>query len=535
VSARLLALQKLGISFGVQRVVHDVSFALEAGERFALVGESGSGKTILALALLQLLAGACYTGSIRFQDHELLQADEEVMRALRGREIAMIFQEPRAALNPLHRVGDQIAEVLMTHLALGREPARRRAEELLERCAVGSAKRQCRSYPHELSGGQCQRAVIAMALACRPKLLVADEPTSALDVTVQAQILELLDDLQREFGMAILLITHDLNLAARFADRVGVMREGLLIESAPTSEVFAHPVHPYTRELVASRPVRRVLEVSAKACEVLSAESISVEFGAQRLGWRSERIQAVRAVSLQLRRGETLGIVGESGSGKTTLGQALAALAPISSGRLVLFGETVQAGGRGRGVHSHGTGMHRFRRRIQVVFQDPSASLSPRLTVCELLEEGLILHAPTLSRTARRERIENVLSEVGLASRSGPEDFLLRYPHELSGGERQRIAIARALVIQPEILILDEPTAALDVLVQQQVIELLARLQARHGLSYVFISHDLGLTRAIAHQILVMKAGAVIEAATTEELFTAPREIHTRMLLAAVP
>ncbi len=521
----LLALENLSIQFGRNRVVKNVSLAIAPGEKFGLVGESGSGKSVTALSLLRLVAGASYEGAIRFGGQNLLEASERSMRGLRGKEIAMIFQEPMTALDPLYRVGDQIAEVLKTHEAMRPNAARARAIELLHKTGIPEPERRVDSYPHQLSGGQRQRAMIAMALACRPKLLVADEPTTALDVTVQAQILDLLDDLQREFGMAILFITHDLNLVRRFTHRVGVMQQGELVEIGPTDEVFAHPAHPYTRRLIDSRPQRSVEEVKADAPILVLAEHVTVEFPRAKGWFGRETFRAVSDVTLSLKRGETLGIVGESGSGKTTLGMALLALQPIASGHLALEGATIEGASRAT--------LRAMRRRMQVVFQDPFASLNPRMTIEQILDEGLALHAPELGRPERRARVLSTLTEVGLDAARLGSDILSRYPHEFSGGQRQRIAIARAIVIRPEILVLDEPTSALDVSVQQQVLALLSGLQKRYGMSYVFISHDLAVMRAMAHRIIVMKDGGIVEEDRTEELFSAPRAEYTKTLLSA--
>ena len=511
--------------FGATPVVDDISFDIAAGEKFALVGESGSGKSITALSVLGLVDGAETSGAIRFAGADLLQAPESALRAVRGGEIAMIFQEPMSALNPLHTIGAQIVEVLALHTGLGRADARRRAVELLARTGIPEPERRVDAWPHQLSGGQRQRAMIAMALAGRPKLLIADEPTTALDVTIQAQILALLDALQAEMGLALLFITHDLNLVRRFTHRVGVMERGRLVESGPTEQVFATPQHAYTKKLLASRPRRIVQPIAAAAPTLVEAKGIRVSFVVP-LGWfRSRGFDAVRDATLSLRRGETLGIVGESGSGKTTLGMALLALQPLAEGSITLDGrllDTADAGAR-----------NTLRRRMQVVFQDPFGSLSPRMTVGRIVGEGLELHRPELGRTEREALVAQMLDEVGLGPASGMGDALGRYPHEFSGGQRQRIAIARAVVLRPEILVLDEPTSALDVSVQQQVLALLADLQARYGMSYLFISHDLAVVRAMAHRVMVMKDGAVVEEGDAEALFEAPREPYTQALLAA--
>ena len=521
----LLSVEDLAVSFGPARVVDGISFAIDAGEKFALVGESGSGKSVTALSILKLVEAATYAGAIRLAGEDVLAKSEREMRGIRGSDVAMIFQEPMTALNPLYSVGNQIAEVLEVHEALRAGEARARAIELLRRTGIPEPGRRVDAYPHQLSGGQRQRAMIAMALACRPKLLIADEPTTALDVTVQAQILALLDDLQQEYGMAMLFITHDLNLVRRFTHRVGVMERGRLVEQGVTAEVFARPRHPYTVKLIESRPQRAVRPVAATAPVLASAQDVEVEFVARK-GWFGKDVfRAVRAATLELRVGETLGIVGESGSGKTTLGMALLALQPIARGRVALEGTRIDDADRPT--------LRAMRRRMQVVFQDPFGSLSPRMTIEQIVGEGIELHFPELSREARRQRIVDMLSEVGLSEAQGIGNLLTRYPHEFSGGQRQRIAIARAVVLRPEVLVLDEPTSALDVSVQQQVLKLLGGLQAKYGMSYVFISHDLAVMRAMAHRVLVMKDGAIVEQGEAEALFAAPREAYTRELLAA--
>ncbi|HSN32090.1 MAG TPA: dipeptide ABC transporter ATP-binding protein, partial [Ideonella sp.] len=407
--------------------------------------------------------------------------------------------------------------------------ARARAIELLTRTGIPDPEAKIDAYPHQLSGGQRQRAMIAMALACRPQLLICDEPTTEIDVTIQAQILDLLDELQREMGMALLFITHDLNLVRRFCHRVGVMEKGRLVELGTTDRVFAEPRHPYTRKLLASRPRRVVQGVPADAPVLLEGENVRVEFHSSAGWFRKRTFVAVRDATLRLARGETLGIVGESGSGKTTLGMALLALQPIADGK-------VEVGADGRAVRIDGADratLRAMRRRMQVVFQDPFASLSPRMTVGQIVGEGLALHQPELDREQRERRILDMLAEVGLSAAEGLDDVLQRYPHEFSGGQRQRIAIARAVVLRPEVLVLDEPTSALDVSVQQQVLALLAELQRRHGMSYLFISHDLAVVRAMSHRVLVMKDGAIVEQGEAEALFAAPTHPYTRALLAA--
>ncbi len=521
----LLQVQKLSVRFGASTVVDEVSFEIRAGEKFALVGESGSGKSITALSILRLVDAARTEGRIVFDGQPLMVMNEAQMRAIRGRRIGMIFQEPMTALNPLYTVGNQIAEVLELHEGLLKNAARARAIELLARTGIPEPERRVDSYPHQLSGGQRQRAMIAMALACKPQLLICDEPTTALDVTIQAQILALLDELQAEMGMALLFITHDLNLVRRFTHRVGVMERGKLVESGETAVVFAAPQHPYTQRLLASRPQRQVQALPDDAPLLLQAQGVAVRFSSAVGLFRKRHFDAVRGAALQLRRGETLGIVGESGSGKTTLGMALLALQDIAGGEVQLHGQAVHGVPRAT--------LRALRKRMQVVFQDPFASLSPRMTVGQIVGEGLALHNPEMTPAQRDERVLEMLDEVGLSARQGVADVLQRYPHEFSGGQRQRIAIARAVVLRPELLVLDEPTSALDVSVQQQVLQLLARLQQHYGMSYVFISHDLAVVRAMSHRVMVMKDGEIVEQGEAQALFDAPQHAYTRELLAA--
>ncbi len=521
----LLEIDHLSVRFGPSTVVNDVSFSIAAGEKFALVGESGSGKSITALSVLRLVDAAQTSGSIRFAGEDLTKKSEREMRGIRGASIAMIFQEPMTALNPLYTIGNQIGEVLELHEALRPNAARARAIELLARTGIPEPDQRIDVYPHQLSGGQRQRAMIAMALACQPRLLICDEPTTALDVTIQAQILALLDELQAEMGMALLFITHDLNLVRRFTHRVGVMERGRLVEMGPTADVFAAPRHAYTQRLLASRPERVVEAVAPDAPMLVQADRVDVEFSFSEGLFRKRQFQAVKQATLHLRRGETLGIVGESGSGKTTLGMALLALQPIASGSVSLDGRRIDNAERAQ--------LRGMRRRMQVVFQDPFASLSPRLTIGQIVGEGLALHRSELSRSERDRLVLQMLDEVGLAERHGVSNVLHRYPHEFSGGQRQRISIARAVVLRPEVLVLDEPTSALDVSVQQQVLRLLGDLQRHYGMSYIFISHDLAVVRAMSHRVMVMKAGDVIEEGEAEALFADPQQPYTRELLAA--
>jgi microcin C transport system ATP-binding protein len=460
------------------------------------------------------------SGSIVFEGRDIRLMSDNQLRALRGKDIAMIFQEPMTALNPLFTIGNQIAEVLMLHEGLNARAAALRAVELLDKTGIPEPARRALSYPHQLSGGQRQRAMIAMALACKPKLLIADEPTTALDVTIQVQILELLNQLQRDEGMAILMITHDLNLVKRFADRVGVMQQGRLLEVADTATLFASPRETYTQQLLASHSKRMVSEHS-DGSTLLEAQGVRCSFSIKQ-GWFKQReFVAVESLDLKLARGETLGIVGESGSGKSTLGMALLRLSVANTqGRIVFDGQTIS--------EMSSAQLRPVRAQMQVVFQDPFASLSPRRTIEQTVGEGVALHQPNLSRSQLRSLVSQALSEVGLS----PE-MMSRYPHEFSGGQRQRIAIARALVLKPALILLDEPTSSLDVSVQYQVLELLAMLQKKYGIAYVFISHDLAVIRAMAHRVLVMKDGMVVESGTTSEVLSAPREAYTQRLLAA--
>ncbi|AEI77647.1 putative ABC transporter ATP-binding protein YejF [compost metagenome] len=524
----LMCVDKLSVTFGhgehATRAVREVSFDLRAGERYALVGESGSGKTVTALAMLRLVEDAYYDGAIRFEGKDLLAVSDREMRGIRGAEIAMIFQEPMTALNPLYTIGNQIVETLALHEGLDRRAARERAIALLERTGISDAAHRFDSFPHQLSGGQRQRAMIAMALACRPKLLLADEPTTALDVTIRAQIMDLLRDLQAEFGMAVMLITHDLNLVRSFAQRVGVMEKGVLVETGETAQVFAAPQHPYTRKLIDSRPRREVLPLVPLAPVLLEARKLSVNYARKRrglAGWfGKDQFAAVKDVDFQLREGETVGIVGESGSGKTTLAHTVLALQRKSGGTIHFLGRSFDTATR--------DDRRQLRARMQVVFQDPFGSLAPRMTIEQIVGEGLALHQPGLSREGTRQRVIEALREVGL-----DRTALGRYPHEFSGGQRQRIAIARVLILKPQILVLDEPTSALDVSIQQQVLALLSQLQHKYNLTYLFISHDLAVIRAMAHRVFVMKAGEVVEAGDTEAVLGAPQHPYTRKLMAA--
>ncbi|MBX6004021.1 ABC transporter ATP-binding protein [Pseudomonas aeruginosa] len=495
----LLRVENLSVAYGDTQVVKGIDFSLRAGETLALVGESGSGKSQTAHALLRLLPGAARLGgSVRLDGEELLALSPQALLAIRGQRIGMVFQEPMTSLNPLQRIGRQVGEGLRLHRRLRGAALRGRVLELLELAGLEQPRRLLEAYPHQLSGGQRQRVMLAMALACEPQLLIADEPTTALDVTVQKRLLELLQSLQRRLGMAILLISHDLNLVRRVADRVCVMRDGQIVEENACETLFRSPRHPYTRLLIEAEPGGLAEPVACRET-CLEVRALSLDYPAPG-GWLRRRagLRAVHEVSLRLRRGSTLGIVGESGSGKSSLGQALLRLLPL-------------------------------RRQFQAVFQDPYGSLNPRLSVEQIVGEGLRIHGIG-DAGERRARVLEALREVGL-----DEPCLERYPHEFSGGQRQRIAIARALVLKPALILLDEPTSALDRSVQCQVVELLRRLQRRHGLSYLFISHDLAVVRALAHDILVLKDGRVVEQGSAAALFSQPRHPYTRELLGAIP
>ncbi|MDI1261403.1 dipeptide ABC transporter ATP-binding protein [Aquabacterium sp.] len=532
----LLSVRDLRIRFGSKTVVQGVSFDLMPGEKLALVGESGSGKTITALSLLKLVPQAHTEGSAVLDvvpdgPRDLLGLSEQQLRGVRGRDVAVIFQEPMTALNPLFTIGDQIAEVIELHEGLSKSEAWQRAVALLASTGIPEPDRRAGAYPHQLSGGQRQRAMIAMALACQPKLLLADEPTTALDVTLRQQVLGLLDDLQRSHQMAVLMITHDLNLVRNFADRVAVMEKGLLVEQGTVDEVFGNPQHPYTRKLLDSRPHRDVVEASANAAPqqpVLQAKQLRVGYRVPKpgfKGWFSHgEYVAVKSADLQLAPGQTLGVIGESGSGKSTLALAALGLLPFQ-GHLQITGQSWQLNARADKP---------LRRTIQVVFQDPFSSLSPRMTVEDLVTEGLTIHHPGLNQAQRRTQALATLADVGLTEEQFPQ-LLERYPHEFSGGQRQRLALARALVVDPQALVLDEPTSALDVTIQKQILSLLQRLQRERGLSYLLITHDVEVVAAMAHHIIVMKDGDIVESGPALQVLQSPRHDYTRALLAAVP
>ena len=553
----LLQVRDLHVSFGGNDVVRGVSFNLALGEKMALVGESGSGKSVMALSLVKLVEGAQLSGRCLWTEQEatdvppeasnavseqasddalparfapqildLVKLTERELVPIRGQDIAYVFQEPMTALNPLFRVGDQIAEVLQVKRGMHRAQAWQEVLVLLDQTGIPEPARRALAYPHQLSGGQRQRVLIAMALACRPRLLVADEPTTALDVTLRGQILDLLDSLQQRYGMAVLLISHDLSAVRRFADRVMVMERGLVVEEGATKTVLSTPQHPYTQKLIDSQPRRDVSLPAPDAPVVMLVQDLCVSYPVPRSGWRGwfrqDTFSAVQGADFALCAGQTLGVMGESGSGKSSLALAVLGLIP-SRGRLTING------------HSW-TGRSKvdlpLRRRVQVVFQDPYSSLSPRMTVQQLVSEGLELHFPNLDALGRLRRVLIALSEVGLTEAEFG-DLLQRYPHEFSGGQRQRLAIARALVVEPHILVLDEPTSALDVTTQKQVLLLLQQLQKQRGLSYVLITHDVAVIRAMAHQVMVMQAGQVLEVGPVDQILQAPEHAYTQLLVSS--
>jgi microcin C transport system ATP-binding protein len=538
----LLDVKNLSVSFAGKEVVKGVSFSINAGEKLALVGESGSGKSVTALSILKLALNAKITGQALFNGRDTLSLPEHELIDLRGDDIAMIFQEPMTALNPLMVIGQQIAEVLELKKLMSKKDAWARAIELLVEVGIPEPERRAQSYPHQLSGGQRQRAMIAMALACGPKLLLADEPTTALDVTLRMQILDLIGDLQRKHGMAVLLITHDLNLVRKFADRIAVMENGHLVEQGAVRDVFAAPQHTYTQRLLAAKPVRDVLPASSDAAAMMAANELRVIYpvplGGFKGWFKKAEFVAVKNAALMLRQGQTLGIIGESGSGKSTLAMALLGLLPAKTVLGKAFYERNQplAGidtARGATELIANTVFDsELRKLLQVVFQDPFSSLSPRMTVEEIVGEGLRIHESGLDAAQRQTEVLAALQEVGLDEMQFP-NLLQRYPHEFSGGQRQRIAIARALIVNPKILVLDEPTSALDVSIQQQVLQLLQRLQRERGLSYLLITHDVDVIRAMAHEVMVMKDGDVVEQGSVDAVLSSPQQAYTKLLVAA--
>jgi microcin C transport system ATP-binding protein len=527
-SDTLIQVRNLSVAFRsgstTNLAVKGVSFRIGKGETVALVGESGSGKTASALSIMRLLpypAASHPTGEIFFRGKDLLTATEAEMRDIRGGRISIIFQEPMTSLNPLHTIEKQVGEIMRLHRGLGEGEVRERVVELLGKVGIKDPEKRLGSYPHQLSGGQRQRVMIAMALANEPDLLIADEPTTALDVTIQAQILELMQSLQAEFGMAMLWITHDLGVVRKMAKRVYVMNQGEVVEEGPTEQVFSTPRHPYTRHLISAEPKGTAPPLDESAPVVVETENLKVWFPIRKglLRRTVDHVKAVDGLSLKLRAGQTLGVVGESGSGKTTLGLAIMRLVS-SEGQVAYLGQRID--------HLNSRRMRPLRKEMQVVFQDPYGSLSPRLSVGQIIEEGLLIQRPGMSYEERRAAVGMALSEVGL-----DPDAQDRYPHEFSGGQRQRIAIARALVLEPKFVMLDEPTSALDMSVQAQIVDLLRDLQQRRNLAYLFISHDLKVVRALSSHVIVMRHGKVVEEGPAEDIFHAPKSDYTRALLAA--
>jgi ABC-type microcin C transport system duplicated ATPase subunit YejF len=522
----VLSVRNLHVRFrtgdGILHAVKGIDLDINPGETVAIVGESGSGKSQTMMSVMGLLASNGWAeGSVRYRGDELVGLSPGRLNHYRGSKLTMIFQEPMTSLDPLYRIGDQLALPLTTHGGLSKAAARKRAIELLELVRIPDPARRIDAYPHEMSGGQRQRVMIAMALANNPDVLIADEPTTALDVTVQARILELLADLQKRLGMSIVFITHDLGVVRRFADRTYVMKRGEVVESGRTGDIFAAPKHPYTRMLIDAEPTGRKEPVASTAPMVLDARNIGVQFTLEKsfFGKATHVLRAVDDVSLRVRTGETVGVVGESGSGKSTLGRAILRLQP-ASGLLRFEDRNLMPLDRG--------GMRPLRRHLQLVFQDPFGSLSPRMTAGEIVTEGLLVHEPSISRKERDRRAAQAFEEVQL-----DPAWRNRFPHEFSGGQRQRIAIARAIILHPKLVVLDEPTSALDRSVQKEIVELLRNLQKAHGLAYIFISHDLAVVRALSDEIMVMKSGKVVERGTAEEIFDRPQEEYTRDLIAA--
>jgi peptide/nickel transport system ATP-binding protein len=526
----ILDARNISVSFkvegGMVHAVRDVSFALRKGETIAIVGESGSGKSVTARAVMRLLtkrATVTPETSIVLDGQDVMKLKENEMRKLRGSRVSMIFQEPMSSLNPVYTIGSQICEVLHLHNKINRADALIRARELLEEVQIPEPEARLKQYPHQLSGGQRQRVMIAMALANRPDILIADEPTTALDVTVQAQILNLIRNLKIRYGMAVILITHDLTVVKQFADRVYVMQHGEMKEHNTAKALFAKPQHPYTQRLLASDPRGVAQPLTGKAATMLSGNDVRVVYTLKKGGIFRPKyfdLVAVDSLSLDLKRGETLGLVGESGSGKTTFGQALIRLVSMQKGEVTFDGTRIETLNRRQ--------LRPFRSRMQIVFQDPFSSLNPRMSVRQVIEEGLIVNTIGSSDEDRLERVKKALEDSGM-----PTDILSRFPHEFSGGQRQRLAIARAIALEPEFILLDEPTSALDLSVQAQIIELLRKLQRERGLSYLFISHDLKVVRALCHRVLVMQNGQIVEQGPVAEVLTNPKTDYTKRLVRA--
>jgi len=528
----LLDIINLSLTFhtedGDSKVLHDISFGIDSGETVALVGESGSGKSVTALSVLRLLertAAVTSTGEINFSGQNILELPETKMRHIRGNQIAMIFQEPMTSLNPVYSVGNQLIEPLMLHQQLSNQKAQAKAIDLLHRCGIPDPKQRLASFPHQLSGGQRQRVMIAMALACEPLLLIADEPTTALDVTIQAQILELLEDIKKELDMAVLLITHDLNMVKKISGHVHIMHDGRIVENGSTEDIFSNPQDPYTIHLLNSVPKgepepkegrKNLLTISDLQCHF----PIKAGFFKRTIG----KIKAVDGVNLTIREGTTYGVVGESGSGKSTLGMCILRLTDCQ-GKIIYEGEDNNPKDL---VHQSRSSLRPLRKELQVVFQDPFSSLSPRFTVEQIISEGLKVHNIGTDKKDRQKRVFKTLQEVGL-----DEDMASRYPHEFSGGQRQRIAIARAIALKPKFLVLDEPTSALDMTIQAQIIQLLKNLQERYGMTYLFVSHDLRVIRAMADEVAVMQNGKIVEAGKAADLFNNPQHSYTKSLFTA--
>jgi peptide/nickel transport system ATP-binding protein len=520
----------VGVSFKVEGgtvdAVKDVSFQLYRGETIAVVGESGSGKSVTARTVMGLLtkrASVSSGSSIEYEGKNVLKFSDRQRRALRGSRISMIFQEPMSSLNPVYTIGAQIIEAIRVHQKMNRAEATQRTLELLRQVQIPDPESRLNQYPHQLSGGQRQRIMIAMALANSPDVLIADEPTTALDVTVQAQILNLIRDLQKSLGMAVILITHDLNVVRQFSDYVYVMQSGEVREHNTTAALFQNPQHPYTRHLLASEPKGIANPLPAGSAAILEGRDVRVSFTLKAGGFfrpQLKELVAVDSLSIKLHRHETLGLVGESGSGKTTFGQALVKLLAADSGEILFDGQSIE--------HKSRDEMRPLRSRMQIVFQDPFSSLNPRMSVGQIIEEGLIVNRLGATRSERLERVREALNGAGL-----PQDILSRFPHEFSGGQRQRIAIARAIALEPEFILLDEPTSALDLSVQAQIIELLRKLQDEKGLSYLFISHDLKVVRALCHRVVVMQHGKIVEEGPVEDVLTQPKTAYTERLVRA--